>query len=66
MEVTMLILNGMILVVFEFVLFFLVLGKVKIIMIVELMNKKQIMANVKCVRITHTECRAYSNMVTIL
>ena len=62
----MLILNAMILVVFEFVLFFLVLGKVKIIMIVELMNKKQIMAYVKYVRITHTECRAYSNMVTIL
>ena len=62
----MLILNAMILVVFEFVLFFLVLGKVNIIMIVELMNKKQIMANVKYVRITHTEYRAYSNMVTIL
>ena len=62
----MLILNAMILVVFEFVLFFLVLGKVKIIMIVELMNEKQIMANVKCVRITHTEYRAYSNMGTIL
>ena len=62
----MLILNAMILVVFEFVLFFLVLGKVKIIMIVELMNKKQIIANVKYVRITHTEYRAYSNMVTIL
>ena len=62
----MLILNAMILIVFEFVLFFLVLGKVNIIMIVELMNKKQIMANVKYVRITHTEYRAYSNMVTIL
>ena len=62
----MLILNAMILVVFEFVLYFLVLGKVKIIMIVELMNKKQIMANVKYVRITHTEYRAYSNIVTIL
>ena len=32
---------------------------------VELMNKKQIMANVKYVRTTHTECKAYSEMVTI-
>ena len=64
MEVPVLSLIATIFIVFKFVLFFQVLGKANII--VEWINKKQIMANVNCVRLTHTEYKAYSKMVTIL